>query len=101
MKHRRHITFILAFLAIFATDKAVARQQPDDSEVRQQIIQESIANYRATGHPCACPYDTARNGSSCGRRSAYSRPGGAEPLCYPSDVTDGMVADWKRQHPTQ
>jgi len=102
MKHHRHITFILAFLAIFATDRgAVARQQPDDSEIRQQIIQQSIADYKATGHPCACPYDTARNGSSCGRRSAYSRPGGAEPLCYPSDVTDGMVADWKRQHTSQ
>jgi hypothetical protein len=101
MKRHRHITFALAFLGIFATDQAVARQQPDDSDIRQQIIQESIADYKATGHPCACPYDTARNGSSCGRRSAYSRPGGAEPLCYPSDVTDGMVTDWKRQHPTQ
>jgi hypothetical protein len=101
MKHFRHITLALAFLAIFATDRAGARQQLDDSQMRRQIIQESIDAYLATGHPCACPYNSARNGSNCGRRSAYSRPGGASPFCYPSDVTDGMVADWKRQHPGQ
>ena len=58
----------------------------------------SIAAYLATGHPCACPYNLARNGSQCGGRSAYSRPGGAEPLCYPKDVSDGMVTDWRRSH---
>ncbi|WP_405030749.1 SH3 domain-containing protein [Pleomorphomonas sp. JP5] len=31
---------------------------------------------------CDCPYDYARNGSRCGGRSAYSRPGGREPVCY-------------------
>lgn len=31
---------------------------------------------------CDCPYDYARNGSLCGGRSAYSRPGGREPICY-------------------
>lgn len=77
----------------------VAAQQAyelSDSQIRQAIIQESIKAYLATGHPCACPYNAARNGSKCGARSAYSRPGGAEPLCYPRDVSDGMVADWRR-----
>jgi hypothetical protein len=69
---------------------------PTDAEIRQDIIRESIASYKATGHPCACPFDLARNGSSCGSRSAYSRPGGAAPFCYPQDVSDGMVMDWKK-----
>jgi hypothetical protein len=69
-----------------------------DAQVRQAIIQESVGEYLATGHPCACPYNSARNGSSCGARSAYSRPGGWAPKCYPADVTDGMVADWRRTH---
>jgi tetratricopeptide (TPR) repeat protein len=34
---------------------------------------------------CDCPYDMASNGSSCGGRSAYSRPGGREPICYAND----------------
>ena len=69
-----------------------------DDQIRQKIIQESVGAYLATGHPCACPYNQARNGSSCGGRSAYSRPGGAAPLCYPADVTDQMVMQWKSQH---
>lgn len=55
------------------------------------ILQASRDQYHATGRPCACPDDTARNGNACGRRSAYSRPGGAAPLCYPSDVTAAMI----------
>jgi hypothetical protein len=69
-----------------------------DDQVRQQIIQQSIGDYRATGHPCACPYDLERNRRMCGRVSAYSRPGGAAPLCYAQDVTAGMVADWRRRN---
>jgi hypothetical protein len=48
-----------------------------DAQVRQAIIDESINDYLATGHPCACPYNSERNGSACGGRSAYSRPSGA------------------------
>ena len=31
---------------------------------------------------CDCPYDYTSSGSRCGGRSAYSRPGGASPVCY-------------------
>jgi hypothetical protein len=94
----RSTYLVLALLALFATQEAFARSTPDDNQIRQQIIQQSVDAYLATGHPCACPYNLARNGSSCGGRSAYSRPGGASPLCYPSDVSDARVSDWKRQH---
>jgi len=67
--------------------------------IRQAIIRKSIAEYQATGHPCACPYNLMRNGRQCGNVSAYIRPGGASPLCYAKDVNDGMVADWRRAHP--
>jgi hypothetical protein len=49
------------------------------------IVQASRAQYHARGKPCACPDDTMRNGRACGGRSAYSRPRGAAPLCYPTD----------------
>jgi hypothetical protein len=61
------------------------------------IVQASRDQYHAGGRPCACPDDTARNGSSCGGRSAYSRPGGASPLCYPSDVTEAMVESYRQR----
>jgi hypothetical protein len=93
----RRLSLVAAVLVLVGAG-ALAREALTDTQVREAIIKESVAAYLATGHPCACPYNLARNGSSCGGRSAYSRPGGAEPLCYPKDVSDGMVADWRRSH---
>lgn len=66
-----------------------------DAEIRQRIVRQSIAAYPG---PCACPYNTDRAGRSCGRRSAYSRPGGYAPLCYPADVSQAEVEAWRRDH---
>ena len=66
-----------------------------DAQVKQLIIEASIAAYPGN---CPCPYNTARNGSRCGGRSAYSRAGGYAPLCYPSDVTQKMVDDYRARH---
>ena len=49
-----------------------------------EMIKESIANYPGK---CPCPYSIMSNGKKCGKRSAYSKPGGYEPLCYVSDIT--------------
>jgi len=70
-----------------------------DAQIVAKIIQVSRDDYYATGHPCACPYDRARNGSSCGRRSAYSRPGGAEPKCYPKDISEVEIEAYRQSHP--
>jgi hypothetical protein len=59
------------------------------------IIQESRQSYYASGHPCACPDDVTRSGRRCGGNSAYSRPGGAAPLCYDSDVSAEMIARYR------
>jgi len=34
---------------------------------------------------CECPYDYNTQGQLCGDASAYSRPGGASPICYERD----------------
>jgi hypothetical protein len=84
--------FFLAFLA------GGFSQSLTDQQVAEQIIKESRQAYYATGHPCACPEDLARNGSRCGGRSAYSRPGGAEPKCYPQDVSKPEIDNYRAQH---
>jgi hypothetical protein len=61
------------------------------------IVQVSRDQYHAGGRPCACPDDSMRNGRACGGRSAYSRPGGASPLCYPSDVTAMMIESYRQR----
>jgi hypothetical protein len=66
-----------------------------DSEIAKIIVEQSISKYHATGHPCACPFDVASNGSRCGARSAYSRPGGSAPLCYVSDVTKTQIEAYR------
>lgn len=66
-----------------------------DAEIRRIIIRQSIARYSGS---CACPYNTDRGGRRCGGRSAYSRPGGASPLCYDRDVSDAAVAAYRRRN---
>jgi hypothetical protein len=61
------------------------------------IVAESRRAYYSTGHPCACPDDRMRNGRACGGRSAYSRPGGAAPLCYPTDVSEVMIKAYRER----
>ena len=71
---------------------SLANTELSEEEIKAKIIQQSIAAYPGT---CACPYQVTRNGSRCGRRSAYSRPDGFAPLCYPPDVTSEMVRKFK------
>lgn len=68
-----------------------------DAEIKQAIIQQSIANYSGN---CPCPYNRDRAGRSCGKRSAYSRPGGESPICYPTDVSADMVHAYIQSHQT-
>ena len=63
-----------------------------DAEIRQVLVNQSIARYSGS---CPCPYNTDRGGRRCGGRSAYSRPGGASPLCYPRDVSDAAVEAYR------
>jgi len=73
----------------------VAISKATDSEVRQALIAASLATYPGN---CPCPYDVDRAGRSCGRRSAYSRPGGRSPRCYESDITDSDVKAFRDRY---
>ena len=87
---------ILAYLvASIAYADAAQDSKSSDKTIKKAIIKESIANYPGN---CPCPYNLARNGSRCGKRSAYSRPGGYAPICYESDVTLEMIKEWQAMH---
>lgn len=81
----------LLFLLSLAGAAAPALAQ-SDAQIRQRIIRESIASYPG---PCPCPYNTDRAGRRCGARSAYSRPGGHAPICYPADVSAARVRAYR------
>ncbi|APG18152.1 hypothetical protein Y71_12820 [Kosakonia radicincitans DSM 16656] len=88
---------VVAISLLGATEGVARTQALSDAQVKKAIIAESIAQYPG---PCACPYNQARNGSACGRRSAWSKQGGYSPLCYPDDVSKEQVKAWReRQQP--
>ena len=59
-----------------------------DDEIKLLLIKRSINKYKGN---CPCPYFKDRSEMRCGMESAWSRPGGASPLCYKSDVSQEMV----------
>lgn len=79
---------LVSFSGYAATGKS-------DAQIKKEIIKESIESYPGN---CACPYNHTRNGSRCGGRSAYSRTGGYDVVCYESDVTDEMIRQWKQEN---
>ena len=84
---------IFLFLLFFPL--ILLAESPQDQQIVQQIIKESLASYPGS---CPCPYSKASNGNSCGKRSAYSKPSGYAPLCYSKDVTPAMISSYKHKH---
>ena len=70
------LCFLFLTVIVFFCDRTYSKKP-------EQMIQESIAKYPGK---CPCPYSIMSNGKQCGKRSAYSKPGGYEPLCYVSDI---------------
>lgn len=94
---RLHVLIGVLVLLAFAFVPAwgqTTKGKKTDAEIKQEIIAASIASHRGN---CPCPYNRDRAGRSCGRRSAYSRPGGAAPLCYEGDVTQKMMDDYRKR----
>ncbi|TQN53780.1 hypothetical protein FLW98_21265 [Raoultella planticola] len=89
-------TVVLVAVFVFVSEMAIAKSnQLSDDQVKQRIIDDSNASYPGT---CACPFNTARNGSSCGRRSAWSKAGGASPICYKKEISKAMIKEWHQQN---
>ena len=66
-----------------------------DADIRQKIIDQSIRSYSGN---CPCPYNRMRNGRKCGGHSAYSKPGGASPKCFPENISDEEVEDYRARN---
>lgn len=81
-----------------STPPSVSQPAPAPSfnrgEIVQQIIERSLRSYSGN---CPCPYNRMANGRSCGGNSAYSKPGGRSPICYPEQITDAMIAAFFRR----
>jgi hypothetical protein len=96
VKRNRTTAVIVAILLALAMGivSGQTKAAKTDDQIKQDIITASIAAYKGS---CPCPYSKDRAGHNCGARSAYSRPGGASPLCYAKDVTQKMVDDYRKK----
>jgi hypothetical protein len=86
--------FAAAILCASLAGAGPALAKESDAQIRQKIIKASIADYSGA---CPCPYNSTSNGSRCGGRSAYSRPGGESPKCFASDVSQAEVNAYRRR----
>jgi hypothetical protein len=91
---------LLCLHSSFVVAEGLARPEPDhkalaEAAVIALLIVGSVAAYKAMNKPCACPSDTMRNGQPCGARSAWSKPNGFKPLCFPTDITPSMIAAYR------
>lgn len=85
----------VAVLALLCAFSASAKEaQLPDSAIIKILIDDSISSYPGN---CPCPYNSAKNGSRCGKRSAYSRPNGYAPLCFKEDVSKEMVEQYRNR----
>ncbi|MBA5203197.1 MULTISPECIES: hypothetical protein [Pectobacterium] len=82
-------------LLSFSTPSMAKNTRISDEQIKERLIQESISTYSGN---CPCPYNSARNGSKCGKRSAWSRAGGYTPICYKDEVTQKMIDDWRMKN---
>jgi hypothetical protein len=88
---------LVAIFSIFMPLHVMGQQSSivlSDDKIKVLLIQESVSAYPGN---CPCPYYTDRAGRQCGKRSAWSKPGGYSPLCYPSDVTSQMLENYRNR----
>ncbi|MBZ6386804.1 hypothetical protein [Pantoea piersonii] len=89
------VSLVMAVSLLWAGASDAKSTRQTDDQIRQLIIEDSIASYPGV---CACPFNSARNGSSCGRRSAWSKQGGYAPICYKKEVSKEMVDEWRKNN---
>jgi len=83
---------LLSALLGFA-NTSYAKKPLDEKEITNILIKQSIRNYSGS---CPCPFNRDKAGRRCGKRSAWSKPSGKSPLCFPSDVTETMISSYKK-----
>lgn len=76
---------LLPLIGLLLTGGVTAKSPVPIDQAKSRMIQESINRYQGS---CPCPYSVMSNGRKCGKRSAYSRPGGFAPICYARDISD-------------
>jgi len=66
-----------------------------DDDLAYYVILESRQSYIGF---CVCPEDLDGYVNYCGERSAYLKPTSFVAHCYPEDITQAMIDDYRSEH---
>jgi hypothetical protein len=83
-----------AYAVLLSTASFADAPRLTDEQIRTQIIALSLRSYRGN---CPCPYNVDRAGRRCGARSAWNRPGGYTPVCFPTEISDEQVKEYREK----
>ena len=68
---------------------------PSDESIRRSIVEMEIADYLSAGKSCPCHYSLNQLGRMCAGQSEYSRSRDSTIHCYPDEVSDSMMLEWR------
>lgn len=87
---------VLAAAFVFVSDMAIAKSnQLTDDQVKQRIIDDSIASYPVPALAHSIRHGTEAHAAAAAPRS---KAGGYSPVCYKKEVTKDMVKEWRQQN---
>jgi hypothetical protein len=84
-----------------STEQGANNSFPSDDEIKKMMIKEEAEAYfnrmqaRGNAGTCPCPYSINRAGNRCGDSSAYVKPRGESPWCYPKNISKAELESWK------
>jgi hypothetical protein len=84
-----------------ASEQSEVNGEFSDDTIRKMMIEENKKAYfkkmrrRGNAGTCPCPYSMNRAGQECGDSSAYIKPGGESPWCFPKDISQKDLDSWK------
>jgi hypothetical protein len=93
-----HLGFLVPLLLLIGLTALIHFAPRSDESIRELLVEQSVAAFQATGESCPCPYSLNPLGRRCLVRNQHIRPGGATVFCYPDDVSDAMVQNWRDTH---
>ena len=87
-----YMKLLILTMILIGSSLAMADDKISDDEIKTVLIQQSIQAYSGE---CPCPYSKSPKGVPCGLNSAYAKIDRFAILCYPSNVTQKMIKEYR------
>jgi hypothetical protein len=89
-----HAVLVAGYTLLLSSASCADTPTLTDAQIRERIIEDSMRGYPGN---CPCPQNRDRTGRQCGARSAWSKPGGYTPICFPDEISDEKVREYRER----